>query len=150
MFNAEQFMHTSSDAALSTKRIAVPKGSYPGVISKIEFRENQGKKDPSKSYVFSDITWTLQVPEQVKAETGRDTVTVRQSIIVDVNEQGTGLDFSKGKNISLGRIREAVGQNQGGQPWAPAMLMGAAARVNVEHRIDGEDIYDEVASVVKL
>lgn len=150
MFDVDKFLSTETTAALSTERIPVPKGSYPGVIERIEFREHQGRDDPTKTYVFIDITWVLQASEALKREIGRDKVTVRQSFGIDLNEQGTGMDFSKGKNIALGRLREAVNQNKDGLPWSPSQLVGAAAMVNVDHSLRGKVVYDEVASVTKL
>ena len=114
------------------------------------FRQAAGKKDPSQVYTFMDVTWNLQVGPAILEAISREKATVRQSLIVDLNAAGTGLDFGKGKNIQLGRLREAVGQNQDGQPWSPARLKGAAANVKIKHRVDGEDTYDEVDVVTPL
>lgn len=160
MFNAATFLSSTTSEQGSTKRIPIPKATYPGVCEPLgenSFRQAEGTKEPGRFYTFLDLTWVLQVSEAVKAETGRDKVTVRQSCIVDVNEQGTGLDFSKGKNIQVNRLREAVGQNVAGQGWAPHMLGGRTALITVEHRVvkskvegQPDDIYDEVGSVGKL
>lgn len=153
MFNAEQFLHTETDSALDTKRIPIPLeqgDTFAGLVEKVDFHEAQGRKDPTKFYVFADITWALQVSDAVIKATGREKVTVRQSLIVDVNEAGTGIDWSKGKNIQLGRVREACGQNADGTPWAPNMLVGATASVKIKHRVDGEDTYDEVDAITAL
>jgi hypothetical protein len=57
--------------------------------------------------------------------------------------------MSKGKNVSLGKLREAVGQNKPGKPWSPAHLNGAQLDVLVTHRADKDtgDIYAEVKRV---
>jgi hypothetical protein len=160
MFNAATFLTSSTSDQGSTVRIPIPKATYPGIcepLNENSFRQAEGTKEPGRWYTFLDLTWVLQVPQSVKDEIGRDRVTARQSLIVDVNEQGTGLDFSKGKNIQLNRVREAVGQNVAGQPWAPQMLGGRTALITIDHRIvkskvEGkpDDIYDEVGSVGKL
>lgn len=153
MFNASTFLQSQTSEEGSTKRIAIPKGSYVGVcepLNENSFRQNEARKEPGRFYVFLDLVWVLQVSEAVKAEIGRDRVTVRDSMIVDVNEQNTGLDFSKGKNISLNRRRDAVKQNQAGQPWNPSMLGGQMAMITVGHRSDGNDTYDQVDSVGKI
>ena len=85
----------------------------------------------------------------VKALLGRDTVTVKQGIMLDTTPQG-GLDTSKGKNIGLGRLREAVNKNADGVPFSFDMLPGLSARISVSHRVNGEDVYAEVKSVSRL
>ena len=80
---------------------------------------------------------------------GRDKVTVRQGIMLDITDSG-GLDMGKGRNIGLGRLREAIGLNTPGQPFSFSMVAGRVAKVNVSHRIDGENIYAEVKGVAKL
>lgn len=153
MFNASTFLQSTTQEEGSTKRIPIPKGTYVGVcepLNENSFRQAEAKKEPGRFYVFLDLTWVLQVPDAVKAEIGRDRITARDSIIVDVNEANTGLDFSKGKNINLNRRRDAVGQNIAGAPWNPSMLGGQMANITIGHRIDGEDTYDQVDAVGKI
>lgn len=153
MFNAETFLHTESDQALETKRIPIPidqQDTFAGRITDVKFRQAAGKKDVSQTYTFMDVTWELQVPPNILEAIARDKATVKQSLIVDVNAAGTGLDFAKGKNIQLGRVREAIGQNTPGEPWSPTRMMGGAANVKIKHRPDGEDVYDEVDTVTAL
>jgi hypothetical protein len=53
-------------------------------------------------------------------------------------------------------VREALGQNQNGQPWSFGMLVGQVAKINITQRIvrdeaTGEDnIYADVKGVTKL
>ena len=61
-----------------------------------------------------------------------------------------GLDTSKGKNIGLGRLREAVNKNADGVPFSFEMLPGLSARISVSHRVNGEDVYADVKSVSRL
>lgn len=77
---------------------------------------------------------------------------VRQTLWLDTTESG-GLDFGKGKNVGLGRLREALGQNAPGKPWAPGMLVGGVAKVKVSHSIDKRDnvtINADVKAVLPL
>ena len=48
MFDASTFMQSTTTAAGSTKRIPIPVGEYPGVITKIDFRQAEGKKTPGQ------------------------------------------------------------------------------------------------------
>jgi len=145
-FNPDLFLQAESSEALSTVLTPVPEGEFPGVIKSITPRVVGEKGTP-----VLDVVWTLDSPE-VKAATGIDNSQVRQSLWLDVTDSG-GLDFSKGKNVSLGRLREALGQNKAGKPWSPNMLIGGSAKVKVVHTFDKNDssiIYANVNSVAKL
>ena len=57
--------------------------------------------------------------------------------------------MGKGKNVALGRLREALGQNTPGKPWSFGMLVGQVAKVAVKHRItDAGDTFAEVKRVL--
>jgi hypothetical protein len=58
--------------------------------------------------------------------------------------------MSKGKNIGLGRLREAVNMNDENTPFSFAMLPGQAATISVSHRVNGEETYSEVKGVARL
>ena len=147
MFNPDIFLQGSVTESNDTKKIPCPIGEYTAVAEKVEARQWQSK-DGLTSGIALDITWSIDDPA-VKEVTGRDNVSVRQGLMLDVLDNG-GLDMSKGKNIGLGRVREALGLNTPGQPFAPSMIQGRAAKVTVSHRVNGEDIYDEVKKVAAL
>lgn len=147
-FDPAQFLDMSFDQANDTVVIPPDEGDYQAIIEKVDARPWTSKADPSKSGLALDIIWELQ-SEAAKARTGRDKVTVKQGIMLDVMESG-GLDMGKGKNIGLGRLREAVNQNASGRPWSPNMLIGQMAKINVKHRIDGDTIYLDVKGVTKI
>ena len=71
---------------------------------------------------------------------------------LDLNEDGSGLDLSEGKNVSLGRLRKALDQNSGA--WNPMMMKGKGPlMVKVTQRSDKNDPtikYAEVARVSKI
>ena len=148
MFNPEQFLDMQVTDSNDTKSIPVPAGEYTAVAEEVKCRQWQSKQDPSKSGLTLDITWSVD-DAAVKELLGRDKVTVRQGIMLDITDSG-GLDMGKGRNIGLGRLREAIGLNTPGQPFSFSMIAGRVAKVNVSHRIDGENIYAEVKGVAKL
>ena len=148
MFNPDQFLDMQVTEANDTKTIPVPVGEYVAVAEEVKCRQWQSKQDPSKSGLTLDITWSVD-DAAVKELLGRDKVTVRQGIMLDLTDSG-GLDMGKGRNVGLGRLREAVGLNTPGQPFSFSMLVGRVAKVSVSHRIDGENIYAEVKGVTKL
>ena len=65
----------------------------------------------------------IVLDEKPKLELGRDTVIVNYDVILDLDDAG-GLATGEGKNISLGRLREALGQNTDGA-WDFTKLSGA-------------------------
>lgn len=148
MFSPEQFLGMQVNESNDTKVVPVPPGEYMAVVKEVKARPWQSKADPSKAGIALDVQWSLD-DAGVKALLGRDEVSIKQGVMLDMSEAG-GLDMGKGKNISLGRLREATGLNTPGQPFSFTMLTGRMAKVKVEHRVDGENIYAEVKQVAKL
>jgi hypothetical protein len=74
---------------------------------------------------------------------------VSQSLMLDMTESGA-LAVGTNKNVNLGRLREALGQNVSGRPWSPNMLQGQVARISVKHRLWEDKTFAEVKGVVKL
>jgi hypothetical protein len=145
-FDPDQFLNAAVSGSNSTKVIPVPMGTYQGVIEKVVPRQWQSK-DGSQTGISLDVFWLIE-DQGVKEFLGRDTVVCKQSIMLDV--ANGGLDMSPGKNVGLGRLREAVGQNDASQPFSFHNLPGQMAKVDVKHRIDGEDTYAEIKSVAKM
>lgn len=148
MFSPEQFLDMQVTESNDTKTIPVPVGEYTAVIEEVKVRQWQSKKDPSMSGLTLDVKWSID-DSAVKELLGRDKVTVNQGIMLDLTDSG-GLDMGKGRNIGLGRLREALGLNAPGQPFSFMMLSGRVGKVSVSHRIDGENIFAEVKGVAKL
>ncbi len=146
-FDPNTFLNTTYEEANDTKITPCPVGEYLAVASKVDAK-TWASRDGSKSGVKLEILWEID-DANVKQLLGRDKVTSRQNIMLDLNEAGTGLDLGKGKNVGLGRLREALDLNTPGQAFAFSMIEGRLAKVMVSHRVDGEDIYDEVKKVAK-
>jgi len=139
MFDVSTFMHTQTDESASTNYVPVPVGEYNAIISKVDAK--MAGESP-----LLEVTWRIDAPGDDLA----NEKPVRQSVWLDVNASGTGLDYSEGKNVNLGRLREAVGQNSKGQMWAPAMLEGQPATILVDHQIREGDTFSKVKSVRSL
>lgn len=146
-FDPNQFLDLQITEANDTKTIPVPAGEFLAVVDDVKCR-TWNSKDGSKSGLTLDVTWSID-DAGVKELLGREKVTVRQGVMLDMTEAG-GLDMGKGRNVGLGRLREATNLNTPGQPFAFSMLVGRPAKVNVSHRVDGENIYAEVKGVAKL
>jgi hypothetical protein len=150
-FDPNTFLDITTEGANSTVSVPVPAGEYIAFIEDIKARAWTSKDDPTKAGMALDIIWNID-DAGVKQLLERDKVTVKQGIMLDVTEEG-GLDMGKGKNVTLGRLREATGLNNAGQPFGFKMLPGKAARIKVEHRVDPKNpeiIYAEVKAVAKV
>jgi len=152
MFDPNEFLNQSLTDANDTKLIPVPDNmsgeGYIAIADKVEIRSWQKKDDPSVSGLALDIIWDIQ-DEGVKAAVGREKVSSKQGIMLDLTDSGQ-LDMAKGKNIGLGKLREALDMNTHGQAFSFAMISGRMAKVFVQHRVVGEDVYAEVKRVGKL
>lgn len=148
MFSPEQFLEMQVNESNDTKLTPVPVGEYIAMPDKVEVKSWAKKDDPSVSGLKLVIQWVID-DQAVKELLSRDKVTVSQGIMLDLTEAG-GLDMGKGRNVGLGRLREALGLNTPGQPFSFTMLQGRPAKVSISHRIDGEAVYAEVKGVAKL
>jgi len=148
MFDVNDFLNTEITGALDTEITPCPADTYPASISKVELRQWKKKDDPSQGGLALDLIWEIQ-DEEVKRICNRDKVSVKQGIMLDLTDSGK-LDTSKGRNIGLGKLRDALGLNEEGQPFSFSMLDGRMANVTVSHRPVGDDIFAEVKRVHKL
>lgn len=141
--NTTQLMNTEFTGANDTTVQPVDEGEYTGVIEKFEVRSFESK---GKNYVSLDVIWNVDSEEQ-KSKLGRDKITVKQGIFLDITDHGT-LDMGKGKNISLGRLREALGQNSPTKPWKFGDIVGGVATIMVSQRAtDAGEIFNDVKRV---
>ena len=129
MFDPDSFMSSTTEGEMSTEYTPVPEGEYNAVIDNVNARESSSDKG---DFVMLDVTWKID-DAHVAEVTGIENPTVRQTIFLDITSSG-GIDMAKGKNIQLGRLREAVNQNKPG-PWSPSMLPGNVAKVKISHRM---------------
>lgn len=141
MFDEDAFMSNTSEGEMSTEYTPVPIGEYSAVVKKVGTRSGSGEKG---DWAVLDVTWVIDDESIVKL-TGMDEPTVRQSIFLDVTDSG-GLDYGKGKNIHLGRLREALNQNTGAA-WSPTMLVDNVATILVDHRLYEGRTFADVKSV---
>lgn len=124
-FDPDMFMNTSTTDANDTSYVPVPVGEFRAAITDV-------KAGTAGDKPVLNLTWTID-DDNVRKETGLEKPTVRQTIWLDLTPQG-GLDMGKGKNVGLGKLREALGQNRPGQAWSPGLLNGQVAMVMVAHR----------------
>lgn len=143
-FDPASFLNMTVDQANDTKSIPCPAGEYLAIADKVDIKP-WAARDGSSSGLKVEILWDIQ-DDNVKQLLDRETVKVPQQQMLDLTETGM-LDTGKGKNIGLGRIREALDLNKPGEPFAFSMIQGRMAKVIVSHRTVGEDAYAEIKKI---
>ena len=147
--DAQALLDASITGANSTQMVPVPAGEYTGIIEEVEIRPWQGKHDPTKTGQKLDCKVIID-DEAVREELGRDKVVMVHEVMLDLAADGMGLDMGKGKNVHLGRLREAVGLNDPAMPFGFRMLSGRALKVRVEHEIYNNEPQARIRAVTKL
>lgn len=153
-FNISSMLNSQVTESNSTELLQIDEGEYIAVIDPVSeenfrsFDIKKGERAGQKGLSLN-LTWNINDESgAIIAKIGR-TPKVRQNLFLDLTTQG-GLDFGKGRNVSLGQLREALGQNMTGRPWSFGMLGGGVAKIKVKHRIldDGRTMA-EVQAVAK-
>ena len=162
-----QFLNMEVDGANETTFVPVPADEYICQIDTengVDVRTfiNKNGEDGAILNIRWNIVDEKKLP-RVMEVTGMKVPFARQSVFADglfkPGEDGKpvliGLQSGPGKNISLGRLRETLGQNDPNKKWRPAMLLGKTARCKIEHRPDTrpgheKDVFAEVTEVTKL
>lgn len=150
-FDVNTFAQLTITDSMSTEMVPVPVGEYPATVREYKvgtWQAKDGSSNGLKMFVF----WVLDPNDAVKEATGRDENIVRQEMMFDLTDSGA-LDTGKGRNVRLGRIREAIDLNRPGEPFNFDMMVGRRATVSVGHRADQRDpsmLYAEVKDTAKL
>lgn len=147
-FDPNTFLDTTVTDANSTSVEPCPEGEFAAVIAEDpKFKQITSSKT-GETYTILSVMFSIDDPTACE-KTQRQPTKVRWESIMDLTEQGQ-LDMGKGKNVGLGRLREAAGLNRPGTPFSFRQLTGKMLKVQVRHRIDGDKIYDEVKAVAPL
>lgn len=154
-FDAEVFENTVIEQEMETKYTPLREskeagvGPYTAFVDKHEFRE------VNDSPVLR-VVWKV-TDEKAKQQMDREDVYVNQDIFLDghIGQDQNGnpklvLEFGPNKNVKLGKLRAALGQNDA-KPWSFSRLDGAGpAMLDIVHRPDKNDstiLYNDVARV---
>jgi hypothetical protein len=156
-FDASAFLNQTVDGPMSTSIPAVPEGEYKMIVSSdgdiAEWFSTANWNDKNTGEAKSVPTVTIPVEivdDALRAKLGREKVTCRIKMFLDMKDGK--LDTSEGKNVRLGALRAAVGQNVPG--WNFAQLKGAGPFIGrvtqTSDKKDPEIKYSEVTRVSKL
>jgi hypothetical protein len=149
-FNPDTFLDTIVETPFETHRTTLPpKDNYLGAVDGLATRIVESKGQGAK--VILDVDWEI-LDDEAKLQLNLDKIVVRQSVFLDFDETGK-LARGINKNIQLGQIRDAVGQNTSGA-WAPRMLKGAGpAQLKISERSDEKNPsvkYNDVDRVTRM
>lgn len=147
-FDPSQLLNITVEGANDTRLIPVPEGEYAAIIEDVQMRSGVSQKT-QEPWARLDLKCSIE-DSQLQATIGRKP-SVRGGVMLDLTDQGT-LDLGRGRNIGLGRLREACGLNQPGQSFSFTQLVGQYVKVRVGHRADPKDpslVYDEVKAFAK-
>ena len=147
MFDPNSFLDAEIQDANSTVTVPVPIGEYQAIVKEVKMANGISKTDGVTPWARLDIVWTIE-NENVKALLGRKEVVTRQGLMLDLSESG-GLDMGVGRNVRLGRLREALGLNAPGKPFSFRMLEGRIAKVLIKHETYEGTVRDLVDACIK-
>lgn len=142
-FDPESFMTESTEAAMDTVVVPCPAGTYQAQIDDVKVREveiNGEKRYPM------DVSYNV-LDDAVRNELGREKVIVRQTVWLDIDPVTGALDYSKGKNVGLGKLRAACGMNVQGKAFAPIQLKDQTLTIVTGLRPDKNDPETKYAEV---
>jgi len=143
-FDPATFMAQETAGPMETRYTPVPTDDYTATIDDVGVRE-------TGDAIVLDITHLIHDAELAE-KMGMDRLVVRQGIFLDIEPNGV-IALGPNKNVKLGRLREAVGQNKPG-PWNFQMLKGAGPlRISVSIKPDREDptiLYNRVDKTLPL
>ncbi len=158
-FNAQAFLGQTVNAPMATKITPAPEGEWTAIIStKIPLVEWFGEaewKDKQTHQQRSQPTAKIPVEivdERAKELVKRNTLMVTYDLFLDLLPNGH-LDTGEDKNVKLGALREALGQNQDPN-WTWQSLFGAGPFVaKVIHTRDEkrpDDIFAKISRVTRV
>ena len=111
VFSVEEYENVVIEGANETKATPLPEGSYSDVIIDSVRIKKVKRNDGTEAPVLEIIHHLTNPSEELKQLLGgRDKITVRQDIWLDVTETGA-IAFGPNQNLGLGRLREAAGMN---------------------------------------
>ena len=151
-FDPVAFLEMPVDAPFE-KRPPLPVRDYTATVKSLEARQWQSKDKTNadgspKTGIAYDVQLELVIPDDVQAGLGlkMPTFTVRDSIMLDLNDQG-GLDSAPGKNRQLRNYREALGMNKAGTTFRAKDMVGRLLTARLSHEEYQGNIQERVAGV---
>ena len=155
MFDMDKFLASNNVGPMSTQVTPCPEGTYTAVVSSdgdirdwfrpIEWKDKKTGEPRRAEAVRIPF---LITDDGVRAKLGRETVIVSYDVFLDLNPDDT-LATGEGKNVKIGQLRDALGQN--GANWNFGQLRGAGpVMVKVSQRSDSRDPQVKYAQIDRV
>lgn len=137
-FDANRFLNATYSDSFDTKRPLMPEGEWRCYIQGIDVAAgNRPDTCMVRISLIFDDTDLAALPQFE----GRDKIMMNTTLFVDIDPETGLIKYGGGLNWQLGQVRAAVGQNNPGQPWAPAMLENAGPiLVKISHSEIKKDV----------
>jgi hypothetical protein len=158
-FDPNAFLSTPSDPSPTTYEVT-PEGEYQMMLDSdpktLEVKKIEGvSQRTGEPYLFYQLELNCiligQAAEAAKVKLGRKELSARLRINLDFDDSGR-LSSQPNRNVALGQLRDAVGQNKPG--WTPQQLLGAGPFMGrIRHqasRTNPEQKFAEVAKVARI
>lgn len=150
-FNADSFLNQTVEAKLSVKRIPMPEDDHDGLqVRELEIKSGTVKEGDNAGKVWVRLNVKMvntdpNVAEEMKLS-GDAEPTIYWNEFLDLDDDGN-LDVADGKNIKLGKLRQALGQNTD-EGWTMNDMKGATCGGRVKHKFNAEgDAYAVLTTV---
>lgn len=138
VFDPTLFLNAVTEQ-VSERRDPLPVGDYKAVIGEVKAIRWTSDKPDAKitSGVRLEVPLVIDIPPEIVERLGYDnnTLTVKDSLMLDVTADGRGIDYGKGKNNQLRAYREALGLNEAGVTFSPASMQGRVVLVKIKHEV---------------
>lgn len=146
-FDPQAFLDTQTTEVNDTRILPCPVGEWPATVDNVDIKSGVSQKS-GEPWTRLNVKWKIEGCDANRLA-DRDPIFVTQGVMLDITDNG-GLDMGKGRNVQLGRLREAIGLNKPGQPFSFRMLIGRSAKVRVDHREYEGNIFDDVKGAIAL
>lgn len=143
-FDPDSFMHANIDAPMATALQSVPEGEYTAMVGDFDSSAFRQVTVTNKTTGLAQDRPVLDVPfiiqdDALKAKLQREQITHKETFWLDLTADGR-LDTGPDRNVRLGQLRAALGQNSAGVPWAPSMLRNMGpVRIKIVQTSDKND-----------
>lgn len=145
-FDAANFLNVVYTETHATQYVPIPEGVYPCMTGTPNVVSGNSKTD-GKPWYRLDLPIVID-DAGVREAMGRDEVKSKFSVMLDV-ENGV-LASGTGRNVQLGRLRDALGLNNPGEEFTMSMLGGRTAKCSVTHRAHPTRSGEVIAEVNEL
>ena len=150
-FDAEKFLNQTIQTPMSTSTTPCPEGEYRAFVddgdNAITFQEGGTDRNGNDLSPRMKVLFAITGDQLPNLQLKRDKVLVTWTAWLDID--GDTIDLREGKNVSLGRLRKALNQNDGA--WNPLMMKGKGpVLIKVGQRSDRNDPTQKYAEVIRV